>query len=74
MKKLMLITLCAAAAQSFAAGTANVYICTGPQSKRYHIRSDCRGLENCSKEIKCVTVAYAESIGRTPCGWCYKKK
>lgn len=48
-----------------------VYICTGPQSKRYHKTPDCRGLRSCSKEIKEVTLEYAKKIGRTPCGYCY---
>lgn len=48
-----------------------VYICTGPQSKRYHCTPNCRGLNSCSKEIKEVTIEYAKKIGRTPCGWCY---
>lgn len=48
-----------------------VYICTGPQSKRYHRTSSCRGLNSCSGDIKAVTLSYAKSIGRTPCGWCF---
>lgn len=51
-----------------------VYICTGPQSKRYHKTSSCRGLNSCSGEVKAVSVVYAKSIGRTQCGWCYKNK
>lgn len=48
-----------------------VYICTGPNSKRYHSHSDCRGLGKCSGEIKEVSVSKAKSMGRTPCKWCY---
>lgn len=51
---------------------ATVYICTGPQSKRYHKTARCRGLNSCSEDIKAVSLDYARSIGRTPCGWCYK--
>lgn len=29
-----------------------VYICTGPQSRRYHKSASCKGLRNCSREIK----------------------
>lgn len=48
-----------------------VYICTGPSSKRYHKSSDCMGLSSCSADIRCVTVDYAEKLGRTPCKRCY---
>lgn len=53
-------------------GETYVYICTGPKSERYHKTSECRGLERCSKDIKKVTLAYAEEKGRTPCKICYK--
>ena len=49
-----------------------VYICTGPQSKRYHKTSSCRGLKSCSKEIVKVPLKKAKDLGRTPCGYCYK--
>ena len=52
-------------------GENTVYICTGPNSKRYHSHSDCRGLGKCSGEIKEVSISKAESMGRTPCKWCY---
>lgn len=48
-----------------------VFVCTGPQSKRYHKRSDCRGLQSCSKSIIRVTKSEAKEMGRTPCGYCY---
>ncbi len=48
-----------------------VYICTGPSSKRYHKTSDCMGLNSCSADIRCVTIGYAEELGRTPCKRCY---
>ena len=49
-----------------------VYICTGPESKRYHSNSNCRGLNKCSASIEKVTVAKAKSMKRTPCKICYK--
>lgn len=61
-------------AENLQTGSTNestVYICTGPNSKRYHSHSDCRGLGKCSGEIKEVSISKAESIGRTPCKWCY---
>lgn len=47
--------------------TSYVYVCTGPKSKRYHGNKNCRGLQNCSEEIKKVTVDKAKGMGRTPC-------
>ena len=52
-------------------GEEKVYICTGPSSKRYHKSSDCMGLSSCSADIRCVTIGYAEELGRTPCKRCY---
>ena len=49
-----------------------VYICTGPQSKRFHKTSHCRGLNSCSGEILAVSISKAQSMRRTPCKWCYK--
>ena len=49
-----------------------VYICTGPESKRYHSNSNCRGLNKCSASIEKVTVAKAKSMKRTACRICYK--
>ena len=48
-----------------------VYICTGPNSKRYHRSSNCMGLSSCSADIRCVTISYAKELGRTPCKRCY---
>ena len=48
-----------------------VYICTGPSSKRYHKSPDCMGLSSCSADVRCVSVSYAEKLGRTPCKRCY---
>ena len=49
-----------------------VYICTGPQSKKYHATKDCRGLNKCSEDIISVSLEKAKSMGRGPCGICYK--
>lgn len=51
----------------------DVYICTGPQSKRYHKTKSCKGLSKCSDKILKVSVEEAtDDYGRTPCGYCYK--
>lgn len=49
-----------------------VYICTGPQSRRYHKSASCKGLRNCSREIKQVTLEQAKKLHKTPCRICYK--
>ena len=49
----------------------NVYICTGPSSKKYHAYPECKGLKKCSKEIKKVSKVEAVKLGRTQCKWCY---
>lgn len=49
-----------------------VYICTGPNSKRYHRSDHCKGFARCSGSVQAMTRSKAESIGRTPCKWCYK--
>ena len=80
MKKAILFTAALLLGQMFfaqPAGTtsmdeAQVYICTGPSSKKYHRKSTCKGLKNCSKEVKRVTMSEATGKGRTPCKWCYK--
>lgn len=52
-----------------------VYVCTGGSSKRYHKTSSCKGLDNCKGTIKKVSLSYAEdTMKRTPCKICYKKK
>jgi hypothetical protein len=57
--------------QAEASNESTVYICTGPNSKRYHKYYDCRGLGRCSGDIKAVSVSKAQSLGRTPCKVCY---
>ena len=61
----------ASISNDYSANENTVYVCTGPNSKRYHRHSDCRGLDRCSEEIEAVTVSKAQSMGRTPCKLCY---
>lgn len=49
-----------------------VYVCTGPNSERYHKSSDCTGLSRCSDEIEAYSREEARSLGYTPCGICYR--
>lgn len=51
----------------------NVYICTGPSSKKFHYNESCDGLSSCSREVECITLEQAENMGRTPCKRCYKE-
>jgi hypothetical protein len=46
-----------------------VYICLGPNSVRYHLTNNCRGLQNCSTELKTVTIEEARKLGRSLCGF-----
>lgn len=46
-----------------------VYICLSPGAKKYHYDRGCRGLNNCTHEIKSVSVGDAESRGLDLCGW-----
>lgn len=48
-----------------------VYICTGPKAKVYHKYNDCRGLRNCSGDIKAVSLEQAKK-SRRACRICYK--
>ena len=58
-------------ADHHAQADGKVYICTGPQSKRYHCTPKCKGLHSCSKKVIAVPLSKAKLMGRTPCGWCY---
>lgn len=46
-----------------------VYICNSSSAKKYHYKKNCRGLNNCKKETKAITLTSARKRGRTLCGW-----
>lgn len=48
--------------------TTTVYICTGKYAKKYHYKSNCRGLSNCKGEIKSVEYSTIKN-SRSLCGW-----
>lgn len=50
-----------------------VYICTGPNSRKYHSVSTYYGLRRCSAEIRQITIEKARSMGRTGCKLCTHK-
>ena len=64
-----LLAIAFLAVSSFNGSLADVYICKGPQSKKYHFKKDCRGLSNCSTNIYKVTLTEARQLGRGLCGW-----
>lgn len=49
-----------------------VYICTGPQSKSYHLDVNCYGLQNCSGNIEEISLEEVNNINRKPCRYCCK--
>ncbi len=48
-----------------------VYICTSLSAKKYHSTPSCRWLENCSGEIREVSLSVAETQGKSPCKGCH---
>lgn len=70
MKSILLLTLFL-----FASPTeTKVYICTGSMSECYHKTKECKGIKNCSRVIKEITLKEAKDLGRRPCGYFYKRK
>lgn len=72
MKVLLGIMTCAAL---FSCGLQSdksdtVYICTGPKAKVYHKYKDCKGLRNCSGDVKEISLEKAKR-SRRPCKICY---
>ncbi|WP_179412654.1 hypothetical protein HDF19_13130 [Mucilaginibacter sp. E4BP6] len=49
--------------------TTTVYVCSGAKGKKYHLRADCRGLSSCQHKIIKMTLAQAQKMGLTLCGW-----
>ena len=52
----------------FINSVASVNFCKGKYSKKYHYRSNCRGLFNCSTGIYKVTKLRAKELNRILCG------
>ena len=73
LKITLFILLSAFILTSYQQTSTPVYICTGPQSERYHKTNTCRGLSKCSTKIIKVTQEDAvKKYNRTPCKICYK--
>jgi 5-bromo-4-chloroindolyl phosphate hydrolysis protein len=46
-----------------------VYVCDSQHATRYHYKSTCRGLRNCSYRIVKIRLEEAKKQGKTLCGW-----
>jgi 5-bromo-4-chloroindolyl phosphate hydrolysis protein len=66
MKPLLLLFFLATAA--FKSSTT-VYICGSGKTNKYHLKSNCRGLSNCSYKIIKTTLEKATKDKKTLCGW-----
>lgn len=59
------------AASAANTGEKTVWICGGPNSKRYHRHPGCAGLKRCSKTPSKISISEAQRRGYTPCKKCY---
>lgn len=48
---------------------AVVFVCKSAGAKRYHFKNNCRGLKRCKYQIEQSSLANAENIGLTLCGY-----
>lgn len=53
------------------AKSQTVYYCSGPNAKKYHSSSHCRGLRKCSCRIVKCSKSEAQKKGFRPCKICY---
>lgn len=50
--------------------SSDVYICVSKTASKYHLSSMCKGLKECTHEIKKVTLKEANQLGyKKQCGW-----
>ena len=63
---LFLITIFSAIS---ACADTTVYLCDSTTGKKYHLKSNCRGLSNCQHKIINVTLSQAKKQGKTLCKW-----
>lgn len=52
--------------------SSTMWVCGGPNSKRYHKTKDCRGLNRCSKTPQKMTLKECQKKGYTACRICVK--
>lgn len=48
-----------------------VYVCMSESSVAYHLTKNCTGLDNCTHEIKAMTVSEAVDLKKRECKKCY---
>ncbi len=48
------------------------YVCQGSNSYAYHASTKCEGLDYCTRDVKKMTEAQAQKLGRRPCRRCHK--
>jgi 5-bromo-4-chloroindolyl phosphate hydrolysis protein len=51
--------------------STTVYLCDSKNATRYHYKSNCKGLSNCSYKVVQSTVESARKTGKTLCKWEY---
>ncbi len=64
------MTACLLALLSCMAGSEEmVYVCDSAGARKYHVRTDCRGLKNCKHQVIIISLEKATQSGKTKCGW-----
>ena len=51
--------------------TETVYVCMSPSSYAYHSSDKCNGLGRCTHEVKTMSAADAQGLGKRACRKCY---
>jgi len=51
--------------------TETVYVCMSKGSVAYHNRDNCAGINRCTHEVKCMSIAEAQGLGKRACMKCY---
>ncbi|WP_268848924.1 hypothetical protein [Flavobacterium aestivum] len=50
--------------------TDSVYICISKTASKYHLTTNCRGLNQCTHEVRKVSLKEANELGyKELCGW-----
>lgn len=49
--------------------TSPVFVCNSSNAKKYHYKSNCRGLSNCHYKILKTSLQEAKKDGKTLCEW-----
>ena len=54
------------------APAATVYVCMSKGSVAYHDNDNCAGLNRCTHEVRAMSVADAQELGKRACQKCYQ--